>query len=346
MKRRELTFLITALILAPLSLWGIWALPSVAFAAVVGLIFLLADRRSRAFRPLGWAVPAILALLVVAGSKPYYAGAAYSLLFAAGAVAVEAWSARLVRGAAWGLRGALAALVVVVGLALAPIARPVLPVESFVAYAQTLGITPSSGERHEQGRLPQFFADRFGWPEMVATVARVHRSLPPDERRRCGIVASNYGEAGAINLFGPRYELPPAICAHQTHSMWGPGDFDGDQLIWLQWSAESLERICASVEIVGEHHPAVTEFAAKDIPQPLVGVAGAEVLGAPVIGDAIQRAAQSEGSSRPISRWSRPVRPRSTSRPSPRSSSRTIATSCGSPGSRLGVTTTPSTPLV
>jgi hypothetical protein len=80
------------------------------------------------------------------------------------------------------------------------------------------------------------------------------RRSPEEERSRTGIYASNYGEAGAINLFGPAYGLPAAICAHQTHSMWGPGDFEGDQLIWLQWEPEWLEGRCGTVEVVGEHH--------------------------------------------------------------------------------------------
>jgi hypothetical protein len=35
--------------------------------------------------------------------------------------------------------------------------------------------------------------------------------------------------------------------------MWGPGDFDGDQLIWLQWEPEWLEGRCGTVAVVGAH---------------------------------------------------------------------------------------------
>jgi len=125
-----------------------------------------------------------------------------------------------------------------------------------VSYQQKLGLAPQKSEVAHVGPLPQLWGDQFGWPELVEEVAEIYWALPEKERLRTGIFASNYGEAGAINLFGPNHGIPPAISAHQTHSMWGPGDFDGDQLIWLQWSAESLERICGSVELVGEHrHP-------------------------------------------------------------------------------------------
>ena len=90
----------------------------------------------------------------------------------------------------------------------------------------------------------------------MAEVARIYRSLPPEERARTGIFASNYGEAGAINLLGPAHGLPRAISAHQTYYFWGPRGFDGDTLIWLQTDRESLEKVCRSVEQAGEHfHP-------------------------------------------------------------------------------------------
>ena len=69
--------------------------------------------------------------------------------------------------------------------------------------------------------LPQHFADEFGWPEMVATVAGVYDSLPPDERAETAILAGNYGGAGAIYFFGPHYGLPKAISAHQNYYYWG-----------------------------------------------------------------------------------------------------------------------------
>jgi hypothetical protein len=91
---------------------------------------------------------------------------------------------------------------------------------------------------------------------MVEEVARVYNGLPPEERARAAIYASNYGEAGAIDLFGPRYGLPPAISPHQTYFLWGPRDYTGEVMIVLQSSRERLEKRFASVEAVGEvGHP-------------------------------------------------------------------------------------------
>jgi hypothetical protein len=176
------------------------------------------------------------------------------MLLAAGGVAIEGWTGRLVGRTRTTTRAAVAALVLILGAVTSPMVLPLLPPTQFVAYQQWLGIEPSKTEVAHVGPLPQLFGDQFGWPELVEQIAEIYRALPDEERSRTGIFASNYGEAGAINLYGPAHGLPPAICAHQTHSMWGPGGFEGDQLIWLQWSRESLERICGSVEQVGEHY--------------------------------------------------------------------------------------------
>ena len=221
---------------------------------LAGLWFFLVGR-GRSFRALGWIYLSLLAFLMMLHAKDYYLAPAYPMLLAAGGVAIEMWSARIsgshTRSAA---RSAIAGWLILSGAIFAPIALPLLSPAGHVAYQKKLGLAPPKTEVAHVGPLPQLWGDQFGWPELVEDVAEIYRALPEDERLRTGIFAANYGEAGAINLFGPQHGLPPAICAHQTHSMWGPGDFDGDQLIWLQWEPEWLEGRCGSVEVVGEHH--------------------------------------------------------------------------------------------
>jgi hypothetical protein len=221
---------------------------------LAGLWFLLFGR-GRAFRAVGVTYVVLLALFMLLHAKSYYLAPAYPMLLAAGGAAIEGWTARLA-SRRWQLvsRSSVMAVVIVFGAILMPIALPLLSPQRQVNYLARLGLEPSKTEVAHVGPLEQLWGDQFGWPELVEEIAEIYWALPEEERSRTGIFASNYGEAGAINLFGQEHGLPPAICAHQTHSMWGPGDFDGDQLIWLQWSAESLERICGSVERVGEHH--------------------------------------------------------------------------------------------
>ena len=74
---------------------------------------------------------------------------------------------------------------------------------------QKLGLAPPKTEVAHVGPLPQLWGDQFGWPELVEEIADIYWALPEEERSRTGIFASNYGEAGAINLFGPEHDLPP-----------------------------------------------------------------------------------------------------------------------------------------
>src|SRR5262249_28253165 len=109
-------------------------------------------------------------------------------------------------------------------------------------------IQPPKTEVAQQGPLPQHFGDMFGWPELVETVARVYHGLPPDQQAKAAILAGNYGQAGAIDLFGPRYGLPKAISGHQTYFFWGPRNYTGEILILLQSRREDAETYCATVE--------------------------------------------------------------------------------------------------
>jgi len=86
-------------------------------------------------------------------------------------------------------------------------------------------------ERHRSSRLPEDWADMHGWPELAATVARVYRSLPPRRRAQAVIVASNYGEAAAIDFFGGAYGLPAAISGHNNYWLWGPRGYSGNVVI-------------------------------------------------------------------------------------------------------------------
>jgi Dolichyl-phosphate-mannose-protein mannosyltransferase len=217
---------------------------------LAGLGALLAGRRFRPFRTLGWAYLAILVLLVASHGKPYYLAPAYVVLFAAGAAAVEAWSAR------WGgaaLRAAALAVVAAGGIAAASLAKPLLSEDAFVRYAAFWGLAPSTDEHHDLGRLPQFFADMHGWEGLAADVARVYATLPAADRARACVFAENYGQAGAIDFFGPALGLPRAISGHNSYFLWGPQGCSGDLLLVLGGKREEVAENFAAVEPGGVH---------------------------------------------------------------------------------------------
>ena len=212
---------------------------------IAGLVWLI---RSREFRALGWCFVALFVEFVVMKGKIYYLSPAFPMLLAAGAT----WLERAPRAA----RAASFALVAIAGALLAPFGLPILPVETFIAYQKRIGLEPPATETHHVGKLPQLYADMFGWPEMAATVAQVYNRLTPQEKARCAIFGQNYGQAAAIDFYGPRLGLPKALSAHQNYFLWGPRGFTGEIMIVMDDDRETLETLFEQVEEVAVvRHP-------------------------------------------------------------------------------------------
>jgi hypothetical protein len=233
---------------------SIHMLPASVPLVLAGLWFYFANPQGKQFRVLGWTSFVLLILVMFsANGRPYYVAPAYPMLFAAGAVAMEAWFSR--RGLRW-LKPTYVSYLLISGMIGAPLAIPVLPVETYIRYSQRLHLAPPRIETNKLGPLPQFYADMFGWEDMTAEVARIYNSLPPDVRPRTAIFCSNYGQAGAIDLFGEKYNLPKAISNHQTYFLWGPRDYTGESVIVVGARQQDLEPVFDSIEPVGEvGHP-------------------------------------------------------------------------------------------
>lgn len=217
-----------------------------------GLLWLFFGRDGRRFRILGITYVVMLVTLIALHGKNYYLASIYPLLLAAGAIAFERATATR-----WRLiRVVYATLVVVATIAIAPTVSPILPPERAIAYQKAVGIEPPRAENQRTGPLPQYFADEFGWEEMAREVARIYNSLPPDERERTAIFANSYGQAGAIDFFGPRLGLPKAISNHQSYWLWGPRNYDGSTVIVLGSDGTGDREHFASVEVAGHtEHP-------------------------------------------------------------------------------------------
>ena len=222
----------------------LYAGPLAAPIWLAGLAYFLFASDGSRYRMLGVAYLTMLALLLAQHGKAYYLAPVYPILFAGGAVAVERVSA----GRRWRwLRPALTVPLVIGGLVAAPMAIPLLPPDELVRYTVRIGVQAPQEERQQRVELSQHFADRFGWENMVATVARVYESLPAEDRARVTIFASNYGEAGAIDFFGPRYGLPRAVSGHNNYWLWGPGSGSGDVVIAVGGSRAALDAVFADV---------------------------------------------------------------------------------------------------
>jgi len=237
--------------------------PLTAPVWLAGLWFFLFAQQGKRFRALGWAWVFTAGVIVTMSPRVYYLHPAFPLVFAAGSVVWEWWlEARQRR---W-VRVAYPALMIAAGAIIAPVATPVLPVETYIRYTRALHLSPPASETHKLGPLPQHYASEFGWPEMVATVAPVYNSLPPDVRAKTAIFVQDYAQAGAIDLFGPKYGLPGAISGHQSYFFWGPRDYTGESMIVMDDSQERLEQLFASVQKVASvYHPYSMPYEHSDV---------------------------------------------------------------------------------
>ena len=216
---------------------------------LAGLYFLLFAADGRPYRMLGWVYLVILSVLIVGqSSRPDRLAGAYPMLLAPGALVVER---------AVGQRRMLATVALLVlalgGVVTLPLGVPVLPPETTARYAAMLGVSVQI-EQGKTGSLPQHFADRLGWEEMVTTVAEVYHSLPPDERTQATILAVNYGQAGAVDFLGRELGLPRAISGHNNYFLWGPGDASGEVVISIGLSEGDLREFFEDVRWAATAH--------------------------------------------------------------------------------------------
>src|SRR5437773_1037162 len=213
-----------------------------------GLIWLLSSREGRRSRVIAIAYLVTLVEFIVMHGKHYYLAPAYPMLFAGGAAAAERlFSIRL----QW-LKPALLATMVVPAALLAPTVVPILPPGKLVAYMKAIHFELPRNETAHTAALPQHFADQFGWEEMVRSVARAYANLSPNDQQRAAIFCQNYGEAAAIDFFGPKFGLPPAISGHQNYFFWGPRNYTGDVLLVLDDRADDEREQFDSVEDLGQ----------------------------------------------------------------------------------------------
>jgi hypothetical protein len=169
---------------------------------IAGLVRLFGDPEMRWCRAVAVAYPVLAVAFMLTGGKPYYLAGMFPVLLAAGAQPTVDWVARGRR------RAALVAAGLVLSLLELPITLPVLPVSA-------VHDTPIVALNYDAG-------ETIGWPAFVAEIAAVYHSLPPAQRATAIVLTSNYGEAGAVDRFGPADGLPTAYSGHNAFWYWGP----------------------------------------------------------------------------------------------------------------------------
>ena len=200
---------------------------------------------------LGLAYLALLAVFILLKAKYYMLAPFYPVLFAGGAVMIEEYLRKTRRSLGW-LKPVSVSAIFLAGIGTVPMARPVLPVETFIKYSK--GWTGIKQETHTLEKLPQHYADKFGWPELAAEIAKVYQALPEEDRNRACLFAGNYGEAGAVWFFGREYGLPRPISGHNQYFLWGPRGCSGEVLIAFGPNEDDLKQAFEEVREAGRFH--------------------------------------------------------------------------------------------
>jgi 4-amino-4-deoxy-L-arabinose transferase-like glycosyltransferase len=175
----------------------------------------------------------------------YYLFPAYPTMFAVGAVACE-------RLNVWIARSWIAVSLGVSAL-MAPVVLPILDPPLLRGYMAATGIRPQPIEAAGVGApLTQGLSDEFGWRELEQQIAAVFHQLSDADQARAAIIASNYGQAAALDVYGRQDNLPPVLSGHNQYWLWGPRGHDGSLIIHVGGDVERWRKLCGSVETVAQ----------------------------------------------------------------------------------------------
>ena len=206
---------------------------------IPGLIWLLASKRAKPFRPLGFAYIFLILILIYLSGKSYYAYGVYPMLMAAGGVAVS----NFIQNKKAVLKYCFLTILVVPQLFLLPKGLPILPKEKLANYFNSIKKIGLE-QRWEDGKiypLPQDYADMFGWEEMAQKVANKYHSLPEDKKSSCLIWGGSYSHTSTLNFYRKKYDLPEVFTLHSSYILFiePPPHFDNLIVVDDVWSDSS-----------------------------------------------------------------------------------------------------------
>jgi hypothetical protein len=208
---------------------------------IVGVVWLM---RSAHLRFLGIAYVALIVEMLVLHGKHYYPADVYPIVIAAGAAAVESWISRRAI-----VRGAVLVYATTSAIVLLPVELPILSETQLVTYERSIvnSLYPIPGgmlatEHNTAPAIGSDYADMHGWQEFARAAQQAFDALPLRVRAHAVVLATNYGDASAIELFAPDL---PVISTHNQYWLWGYGKSAGDPMLELGGSCWSDDHFFA-----------------------------------------------------------------------------------------------------
>ena len=213
-----------------------------------GIIFLIFSKKTKDFRFLSVLFSGLFLIIMYSGSsRPDRLAFAYPAVFAGGSLFFEGLILKY--NLKW-FKGLIIALLYSGLLITVPVILPYFSYDTVGEYTKFLGLN-TEVETGNKPPLPQLIADRIGWKEKFNLVLNAYNSLPDSEKKETIIAAGNYGQAGAIELYGKKYNLPDVVCGHNTYYLWSKSKLHGNTVLQLTGdkNTDRLKKLFENVEI-------------------------------------------------------------------------------------------------
>lgn len=171
---------------------------------LTGLYLLLFSKNWKKYKIFGIMYLFLFLLFYSLGAKFYFLIPMYTILISVGSIKfVEKFASSRC------IKLAILILYLIFSIPFLPMQVPILPVNTFIKYAKVLGVDAGVRfENNELNQLPQHFADRFGWEELVQDISKEYHSIPDKYKYNSGILTNNWGIASAVHFYKEKCKLP------------------------------------------------------------------------------------------------------------------------------------------
>jgi hypothetical protein len=222
------------------------------FVWIAGLLFVGFSPAARKYRFIGWSYVFVIVLLLIGHGKNYYSLGVYPVLLAFGACQLERLTAQGFKV----LRYAMVLVIAFLAYLFVPLMLPLFKPGSLARFYEKRDLQKTGLLRWEDLRnhaLPQDFADMLSWEEMTQKMARAYHSLDSTEQKKTILFCDNYGQAGAVNYYGPKYHLPEAYSDNASFLYWIPDSLRFDNLVLITDDLNEMQ------------HPFIRDFQSADL---------------------------------------------------------------------------------
>jgi len=214
-------------------------------SGLTGVIFL---RKEKRFRLFGFIFLIVLILFLVSRGKSYYTLGVYSMMFAFGGYILEKYLKKWIPG--------ILVVSVAVSLLLLPLGLPLLPQKQLKEYcswfSKNINPAPMRSENNTYYPVPQDYTDMTGWNELAKLASSAYNQLTDEQKRSCTVFANNYGQAGALDFYGKRYNLPTPVCLNDSYIFWAPDSLSSMNFIVSDHNPGDIPILFSKYREIGE----------------------------------------------------------------------------------------------